>query len=401
MFERIVLRRSEDGQHPTLGDLAEAMLFYHHVHLVLDRSSLFTLVPAIGIEQLTSLLRTKKVSPVYCRDQIATQTQQIGALAHHHFITIEMAGRQEKPSQKYTTRDEIEEGLRYAKKYSGRMARKLAEQFLDVVPVKRLSNADFLGGKSTSLVEAATADMYDKHYLAEAIGITLKFTPGFTGLSSPLALEVQPTHAGFTIFSNLSLTLQQTNDARAQLATPLGPVSVADLLTQILTARSDMLVAAHYGSDFRTSLVGTSLLHLRCDELLRRSAIHSGEISQFQQVIVNEGRALKEVIDSGERSFGEFLKLMEKGRLFQDWASNIHPDSSVVAEYFKESSRVGWVGSLPSKMIRFALGTFADSLLQGAGTAFSLADSFLIDKFAKGWRPNHFVDKRLKPFVNG
>lgn len=43
MFEKIVLRRSEDGLSPTVGDLAEALLFYRHVHLMLDRGSLGSL----------------------------------------------------------------------------------------------------------------------------------------------------------------------------------------------------------------------------------------------------------------------------------------------------------------------------------------------------------------------
>ena len=401
MFERIVLRRSEDGQHPTVGDLAEAMLFYRHMHLVLDGPALLTLVQAVGIDHLTSLLQRKKVSAVFCRDQVATQTQQIGPLAHHRFTTIEISGRQEQPKVKYTARDEIEDSLKAFLKLSGRKARKLTDEFLSVVPVKRLSSSDFLSGSSTSLVEAATADIHDSNYLVEAIALALKSTPGFAGFSSPLALEVQPTHAGFVVYSNLDQILQKTNDARTRLPVSLGPVSVAALLTQVLTARSDMLVAAHYGSDFRTSQIGTNLLNLRCNELLRRSEIHTGEIDQFQEVVVNEGRALKEVMDSGERSFVDFLKLLEKAKLFQNWTSGIHPDSSMVAEYLRENSREGWIGGLPSKILRFAVSSVADSVVQGAGTAFGVADAFLIDKICKGWRPNHFVERRLKPFVNG
>jgi len=35
------------------------------------------------------------------------------------------------------------------------------------------------------------------------------------------------------------------------------------------------------------------------------------------------------------------------------------------------------------------------------GAASSAADTFLLDKLLKGWRPNHFVDGKLKPFLDG
>ena len=34
-----------------------------------------------------------------------------------------------------------------------------------------------------------------------------------------------------------------------------------------------------------------------------------------------------------------------------------------------------------------------------AGTALSLADSFLLDKLIKGWKPSQFIDGPLKDFV--
>ena len=40
MFEKIILRRSDKGPGLTAGELAEALLFYQNVHIVLDFSSL-------------------------------------------------------------------------------------------------------------------------------------------------------------------------------------------------------------------------------------------------------------------------------------------------------------------------------------------------------------------------
>lgn len=61
----------------------------------------------------------------------------------------------------------------------------------------------------------------------------------------------------------------------------------------------------------------------------------------------------------------------------------------------------GDVGKAPVKALRnfFSLGTgCADPI---GGVVSRAADAFLLDRFLKGWRPNHFVDGRLKPFLKG
>jgi hypothetical protein len=73
-----------------------------------------------------------------------------------------------------------------------------------------------------------------------------------------------------------------------------------------------------------------------------------------------------------------------------------------VTAYLSEMSREGWIESLPAKIIRYSLSTIADVIQPTVlGKATSVVDTFLLEKLFKGWRPNHFVKKRLKPFVAG
>jgi hypothetical protein len=395
MFEKVVLRRSEDGDLPTLGDVAEALLFYQRVHLVLDRASVFNFSKAIGIDGLLKLLRRDGVSAVYCRDQLATKTQQIGAMHHHDFITLELAGKERDGEKKYTARDALEQTIRDATGYSSRQARKAGDKFLELVPMRALAGGDFLGPRRIGLADAAKADVFDIPYLTEAMSCALSLTPGFSGFVTALSLDVQPTSEGFAVFSNLDL--RSINERRSKETPSVGPLTIGHLLTEIISARSDMLLAAHYGSDYKTSRIGSALISLKHEEMIRRSKIHAEERNQFQQVVVNEGRSLKEVIDSGGKSFEDFLELLDKAGKFKNWTGGIHPDTSMIKAYFEEKSREGWIGSLPAKTFRFVIGGMLDG---GASTAFGLADSFLLEKLTKGWRPNHFVDGRLKPFVN-
>jgi hypothetical protein len=96
------------------------------------------------------------------------------------------------------------------------------------------------------------------------------------------------------------------------------------------------------------------------------------------------------------------------------------PDANLVAEYFKEVRKEGWISKLPAKGIRYVVGLGVGGAAAAAATAavgpaigsaigatvgtvasaaWSAADTFLLDKL-KGWRPNHFVDGKLKPFLD-
>ncbi len=397
MFDRIVLRRSETGDIISLGELAEALLFYQHVHLILDRGSLVGLIRSLGIKPLLDLLKTKKISAVYCRETLGTKTQKLGALEYHTFVAFELAGHKDS-GRHFKPRDVIEDAIRQAAQCSSREASKLADQFLESVPIKSLAGTDFLGEKSANLIDAATADVFDQDFMQKAFSRMLENWPNLAEHAPSVSVETYQNSEGILVFSNLDL--RSINAERARQSPPQDPITIAHLLTDIFTARSDILIAAHYGCDYKTSTIGSRLLELRHKELLRRSSISERETTNFQEVVVNEGRSLREVIDRGERRFDEFLELLEKSRTFKSWAGSIHPDASMVKAYLTEASREGWLDSLPGKSLRFVIGEGLDAVVTGAGTVFGLADSFLVEKISKGWRANHFVEKRLKPFVN-
>ncbi len=66
MFEKIVLRRSDKGLALSAGELAEALLFYQNVHIILDYGSLSGLISQIGMPAIVSLVSRPNVSAIYC-----------------------------------------------------------------------------------------------------------------------------------------------------------------------------------------------------------------------------------------------------------------------------------------------------------------------------------------------
>ena len=98
---------------------------------------------------------------------------------------------------------------------------------------------------------------------------------------------------------------------------------------------------------------------------------------------------------------------MEHAKEFKHWISNQEPSESLVRDYYSEITAGTWADKLPSKVLRFALFTgagFLTDLLMptGIGTLTGLGlgagDAFLVDKLAKGWKPNTFIDGPFREF---
>jgi hypothetical protein len=91
--------------------------------------------------------------------------------------------------------------------------------------------------------------------------------------------------------------------------------------------------------------------------------------------------------------------LLDKSQRFRDWIQTVNPDDNLVRDYFKEVTAEGWIAKLPAKIVRYIVASAVGLGSPAAGLSLAAADSFLLDKIFAGWRPNHFVDRKLKPFL--
>lgn len=109
---------------------------------------------------------------------------------------------------------------------------------------------------------------------------------------------------------------------------------------------------------------------------------------------------MRNVINSGQKTFDEFLSLHDKSQRFRDWAKGVNPDEKIVKEYLEAVTSEGWINKLPAKLIRYFVCEAIGAIEPFSGKAISVADSFILDKLVGGWKPSHFVEGRLKPFVS-
>jgi hypothetical protein len=167
--------------------------------------------------------------------------------------------------------------------------------------------------------------------------------------------------------------------------------TVATLLNNVYAACADLMISAHYGGDLATSRVSSAVIQQRHQTFLRRTTLNQEARARFEEVVLADHRAVAEIIDSGERSFDEFLKVLDRAPKFKNWLTSANPDEDLVRKYEQEISREPWISSVPARVARFMIAMSAEHLHPAAGAATAFADLMFAEKWFAGWRPNHFV----------
>jgi hypothetical protein len=392
MFESMVLRRSETGEPVTAGQLAEALLYYQNVHLIIDMGTLRSLIHSLGIARLLFLLQRPGFSAVHCEESLGTHTQTYGALKAHSYIAFSFAGH-DTVGQLKTRAERVQYDIQQAG-ISSRAASKYAQAFIDKVPARKLSGDQFIKG---GIAAAAKNDLLDTSFTNIAIARAVASTPGGYQVGPDLKFDVIDSDLGVYVFTDIDF--ESINRRRASLRPPVEPLTVAHLLTHILDARADLALASFYGGDFYTSTMTSEILQVRHAELLNRSQLNVDARQQFSKVVLPDCPSLAEVIDSGERTFDEFLLLLDKSARFKTWLKSVSPDESLIRTYLHDVTTEGWIQRLPAKTMRYLFTIALDTLHPVAGVAAGVMDTFILEKLLGGWRPNHFINNRLSPFI--
>ena len=388
MFDSICVRQTAFGNEPPLdvGLLAEALLFYERVVLILNRAVFVQLLDTLGPEGLLRLVDSHRVSCSYCNQFTGVSTEDVGGPSERFFLGIA-----EMP---HTAIDQLaaEEFRRITGK-SGR-GRRLADRFLQHVDEVRLD---------PTISESATADALDAAYASRLVRDGLRImSPGYQP-PTELAFELEPLSEGrLTLRTNLEL--EQVN--RVWRFGSDQQITAAHLLGWILTVHEEFAFSGSFASEMVTNPFSSSLLRVKTEELLarERSAAVQGE---FQDLVCDGVRSVREAVNSRERSLLDALELAEHGQRFRDWTSTIDVDLDLVREYLRACTRDGLLDQLPAKAVRFLVvtggGTAAGLAVTGpigvaAGPVLGAID-FLADVLRRGWRPSQFVEGRLREFV--
>jgi len=404
MFDKVTFRRSEASPQSfiDLGSLAEALLFYQQTNLLLDNSNLVHLLETLGPSTTQRLISSPSVRPLLIWETLGVKTNH-GAPPVHDFVQIQLAGT--KANGLISSKEgRVKHIFERALGKSG-ATNKAAIEFTKIAKVQKISEG--IEDKS-GLPGLARADLDNPDFVHQAIALSLKQKVPNTPLGDNWHFIPHRLKNGFFIETNLDFD-RLNERCRESWPVEHSSLTPASLLTDLLEAHAGLHFASLYGADVITTTLSSKLMQLKLQSIIESRLGNVAEIELFQNATIGKGNSIREAINSGERSFDDFLDLLENAAQFKGWLAEQEPDQSLVQDYYSEITAGTWAEKLPGKSFRWAFFTGAGFLLDLAiptglgtatGVALSAGDAFLLDKIAKGWKPNQFVEGQLRQFIS-
>jgi len=393
VFESICVRRQNfvGPQVMDPGFLAETLLFYGHVRLIADGGMLKQLLESCGADTLVELITERRLEVNYVANGLGVKTENTGTPNELHVpTTYKIIGRSEM-------QDVVPSVFQEVTGKTGR-GRRLAQKVLP--HIRELSFGQ-------EVVDSARRDYTDPEFMSRAAAAILTNLAPAYPLPEPLRFEVVPTGDLFRVRTNVDFQAA-TVAHRAYFGSGIGDLTPAYVLGAVLNAGGDLHLAALYSTELATDALSRSLIESKCRELLAGRSRREGDIRMFQELVLEQANAIREAVNSRERTFEEVLKLVASADRFRQWVRQQDPSVDLATSYYRQVTEGTWVTTLPAKALRWAVAVVAGVSVGGLGlegaavtAGLGAADMFIIERLATGWRPNQFVEGRLKPFVRG
>lgn len=390
MFERITLDRPGDAAKPVdLGVLAECLVFYETVRLIVDHNTFSFLVNSCGPDQLLDLMSMDSLQIEFVENMTGVASKLIGGQTIYDYVNFHTGSFRYQVSARKV----------FDKIATGKKANKYFDRFDQLV--KRFSY-------TAEINEQVRKDWTDDAYLRQTAQIYLALkSPNYVP-PSILEIKVRPHSQGFSLSTNIDFSAADA-DYRAINGTPDPHVTPSQLLVSLSDMRRDLTIGSSFGSEFAMSSVSSAIAACKFSDLINKAIGGKERTSVFQEDVLDDLPSIREAVNSGARTFSDVVRLVEQAKKFKEWLRKQDPDEHLRKAYLRDVSHTDWADNLPPKALRWliftagglALGAAFTNPITGtaAGTALSLADSFLLDKLIKGWKPSQFIDGPLKDFV--
>lgn len=390
MFQKICIKPNEYSFPTDIGFIAENLLFYKQVILIVGPDTLQILLNNCNLDILQELVSAQFLK--ICVPEnflgVISNTAPTGQIIND-VCTMRL--------KDVDTEELLFKGFFHStgrRGHSKRLTQKLLP-FIETVTYDE------------NICENVRHDLSEQAFTKSAILDTIKhYIPDLDLAANQIQYEWVKTSTGYIFQTNLNyekLNGLIPNNPDGKIINPTGFIS------NILNTRGDMHLASSLNAEIATTAINTSLMKLRFKELYESITKHQDDIFQFNDFTLSNGYAIREAINSGDREFKDFLEILHKAEKFKSWLENISDDKSILKEYHEAVTKETWIDKLPSKGLRWSFFTGAglvlDATLTGGlataiGLGVSLGDAFLLDKVVKGWKPNVFVEKKLKKFIN-
>ena len=394
MFESITIRQQNyavSGNPIDLGFLAEAMLFYNKVVVIADAGILRQLTFTLGPDLLLEYLQEGFLKITYIENGIGVHTQDVAKTTERHNICLYQLPSLE--IQQYATK--------IFQEHTGKRGRgrRLANKLIKIINVDSYKEL---------ITEQAQQDIKDPDYVIPAVrSLISSYAPEYE-IPDPLIFHIE--NRGNELLVDTSINFCSANISyHKRIPSKHSSLSPAYIISFLTNIRSHIYFASESLTELAVEQVNSSLLKIKMASIFRKRSHSETDISTFQDFVFDDARAIRESINLGSRNFNDLIVVLRKARRFKEWLSEQSPDQKLVKSYFQDISKGSWIDRLPAKSVRWLIFTLSgagiDMMGAGgigttAGLALSAADTFIVDKIAKGWNPSNFVNRDLKNFTD-
>ncbi len=386
MLEAICIRRTTNQGAPLdVGLLVETLVFYQKSHIVADSGTLEYLISGPGPDFLLELIDREVLTLTYLENMPGCLKTHKGNSPRYNFALVS--------TPKNTLEERLPQLVRDAIKDVNR-AEKLTRRLFSVIKADR---------HHATIPDLAREDASNNRVVEEVVRVLLKEKAPNYEIPSPLIFQFEKENEMYSIQTNLDFAAINALVRQADPSVPEGAVTPESLLVTLPDVNSDLHFAAKLKADLLTRPENDLIAFSKLGQIFSGIRAKTKATETFQEVVFEEGRAIRESVNSGARTLKESLALIDASARFKRWLKDKDPSADLLKEYCREMSRLEWADKLPTKALRWlvfaALGAATATLNPLVGLGLSAVDPFLVDRLVKGWRPNQFVEGPLRKFL--
>lgn len=386
MFEKICIKSNRgNDQKIDIASLIDTMLFYGEVNVLVYEKELTALLEAFGVDLLAELIQMGRIK-LHIRQKLFGAANPKDNSKHIYGFGF------------FNKQEDSIEGILYrahrAHIKDSTRNNMFAARFSYIVSP--------LTQETTEIMDFIKEDLKNQEYLKSATSAYLGYY--FPEYSQQEELEIQieeTTQSGFPfdsfcIHSNLN-EKELTNIIHKQGFN--GPFYYSGLLLALGESRSDNCTAGLFESELITNDSYSKLIALQLSDSIKKALKGQEQINLFQDNILYGCPRLGEAFLTHAISSRQLKELLEEGDKWRYWLQKQSEDSNIISEYVEELSKKTLADNTIIKGSRMAVTSLIGFIpIVGATlekTA-SIIDTFFVDKLLRGWKPNHFIQNKLK-----
>lgn len=347
---------------------------------------------SLGPDNLSTLLRHETITSTLTPEFAAVHNQTTNGVITHKAIIGKLAGSESAGVLK--SRDVAGVFMQALGNNGHPVSRSRMNAVLSLT--KATTFKSLLGDLTTNerIFQSLISDSDTLKMFIESWSTTPGLTLNRDALSAADIRLVEMGEGEVVIMSSVPLEFIVRSDAE--------PMGWGSLLATVQDYGIDLHLSESLGADIITTEQVGEAAHHRVDLSLQRAFTNQARISAFQQFAFDDAKPFADAVNTGAISFREALRIVDQSRKFRDWVRDLPPSADLIQEYHHAIARETPLGSLPGSVSRFSFFTGAGVLADvatggsGVGTAVGLGlsafDSFVVDRLARGWRPNVFVE---------